>query len=72
MIEAINLLNLMPFKVFEDVMDSHPIDRRIDWDYSHNYVKWLLKHNLELPQLNEEHLSKLREEIQKEKDDETP
>lgn len=67
MIEVINLLNLMPFKVFEDVMDSHPIDRRIDWDYSYNYIKWLLDHNLELPNLNEEYIAKLRKIFKKEK-----
>lgn len=67
MIEAINLLNLMPFKVFEDVMDSHPIDRRINWDYSDSYVKWLLEHNLETPEVGEAYLAKLKEEIRKEK-----
>lgn len=67
MIEAINLLNLMPHKVFEDVMDSFPLDRHIDWEYRDDYIKTLIEQKRELPELNKDYVERMKKEIEDEK-----
>lgn len=64
MIALIDTLNLLSFKAFEDVMDSDPLCRKIDWDYGLTYLENLVKRGLELPKLKPENLEAIKKHVQ--------
>lgn len=68
MVDFINTLNLMPFKIWEAVMSSFPIDRRIEWDYSDDYIEMLISNGLPIPELDSEYVAKIRERVTHEKE----
>lgn len=64
MIALIDTLNLLSFKAFEDVMDSDPLCRKIDWDYGLIYLENLVERGLELPKLKPENLEAIKKHVQ--------
>lgn len=64
MIALIDTLNLLSFKAFEDVMDSDPLCRKIDWDYGLTYLENLVERGLELPRLKPENLEAIKKHVQ--------
>lgn len=64
MIALIDVLNLLSFKAFEDVMGSDPLCRKIDWDYNEDHLEYLAKNGLELPELKQDQLEAIKKHVQ--------
>lgn len=62
----IDVLNLLSFKAFEDVMDSDPLCRKIDWDYREDHLEYLIKNGLDLPELKPDQLEELKKRVEDE------
>lgn len=65
--EVVECLSTVNDKIFNELLTSGQLDRKIEWEYCDRYIKWLLENKLKLPaDLYPDYVEQMKKELEEE------